>query len=491
MSGAPAMGSVAVAGGGLTAWSAAAALKRRIPSLDVTVVTMAVPPNALADRMISTLPSIHGFHRDIGLTDEDTIVRARSGARLGTLFDGWVEGLPDYVHAYDPYGAPIEGISFHQLWLRERREAALPPFDRYSPAAEMARSGKPPNRTDDTFEFGLQLSLPLYGEMMHAYALHLGVAERRGPIAEVELRASGNGIERLVMDDGGSVSADLFVDCTGPQALIRSRLKSDFTDWSQWLRCDRLIMADAAPAADLEVMDRATTASFGWQWRASSPERTSIGLAYSSAHVPEETLARELVPLGIAAASDAVALHQGRWGDLWSGNCVAVGDAAVAVEPLEWTNLHLAHSQIDRIIAMMPGKDCAPVELGEFNRQCAAEADRVRDFLCLHYVCSRRPEPFWKEAASVAPPDSLAHTLSQFAERGRLPFHEEETFARDSWLAVMLGQGFEPRHTDPLADLVTPARARQALKTMRHSLDRPSPAIRTESLIDLNPRGAR
>jgi tryptophan halogenase len=177
--------------------------------------------------------------------------------------------------------------------------------------------------------------------------------------------------------------------------------------------------------------------------------------------------------------------------EFWVRNCVTIGDAAVAVEPLEWTNLHLVHSQVDRIMAMMPGADCAPVELAEFNRQCAAEADRVRDFVCLHYISARRSEPFWKDAASITPPPSLAHTLEQFAERGRLPFYEEETFARDSWLAVLFGQGFEPRRADPLADLVPPAQAAQALRAMRQAIERSPASLPTSTLIDLNPRGAR
>ena len=76
---------VVVAGGGIVAWSAAAALKRHIPSLQVTVVSCPVPPDALADRIISTLPSIAVFHEDLGLADGDTIYRAKSGLRIRTL----------------------------------------------------------------------------------------------------------------------------------------------------------------------------------------------------------------------------------------------------------------------------------------------------------------------------------------------------------------------------------------------------------------------
>lgn len=480
----PAVATVVVVGSGITAWSTAAAVKRRIPLLDVTIIPAPVDPAALADRMIGTLPSIHGFHHDIGLTDEDAIARSRSGLRAGTLFEDWVEGLPDYIHAYGPYGAPIGGVSFHQLWVREGRHAELPPFDRFSRAADLARAGN--SQLIDIGEAGLQLSLDLYSTMIRAFARHVGVRERNAAVRGVRLNSADGFINDLQLEDATSFSADLYIDCSGPSALLRSEMAGSFLDWCDWLPCDRLAFGRGSPIAQAIALDRVTAVDAGWRWTASSPDASSSGIAYSSAHAPAIDLEATII-----GAREEIKLRQGRWDEPWKGNCVAIGDSAVSVEPLEWTNLHLVHSQIDRLIAMIPGKDCAPVELAEFNRQCTAEADRIRDFLCLHYVSSRRPEPFWREASEIAPPASLAHTLSQFAERGRLPYYEEETFARDSWLAVLLGQGFEPRSTDPLAELVGPAQALQAIRAMRQSLERSAPFIPASNPIDLNPRGAR
>jgi tryptophan halogenase len=260
--------------------------------------------------------------------------------------------------------------------------------------------------------------------------------------------------------DGVAIAGDLFVDCTGPAALLRSRLDSRFADWSRWLPCDRIACAEGPPDPAVELLDRSDAVHCGWRWSASSAACSSHGIAFSSAHSSDE---EALQNLGGSDAS-SISLRQGRWDEPWLRNCVAIGDSAVAVEPLEWANLHLAHSQIDRMISMMPGRDCAPIELAEYNRQCGAEAERVRDFICMHYVTARRDEPFWKEAALIEPPESLAHTLSLFAERGRLPFCEEETFSRDSWLAVLLGQGFVPRRTDPLAENLAAARLTQELE---------------------------
>ena len=486
MTAAPPISTVAVAGSGLTAWSCATALKRRIPLLDVKLIRTPQTPDALADRMISSLPSIHGFHEDIGLTEEDTIVRAESGIRLGTLFDGWAADGPAYVHAYGPYGTAVGGVPFHQLWLRDRRNASLPPFDKFSQAAEFARSGRAPDGSADC-QSGLQLTLQRYGELMRAYALHVGVVVREPALADVVLRSEDGFIDRVTLEDGSSERADLFVDCTGPAALLHSRMDSPVLDWTRWLPCDRIIIVDGPPDRNVGLMDRVTAMPSGWRWSASSPRASSSGAVYHSDHPPDELTERGLQ----VGSSDEIAIQAGRRRDFWTRNCVAVGDAAVAIEPLEWTNLHLAHSQIDRIVSMMPGRDCAPVELSEFNRQCAAEADRVRDFVCLHYICSQRPERFWKEAAAVTPPDTLAHTLELFAERGRLPFYEEETFTRDSWLAVLLGQGFEPREVDPLADLVPPAVAERAISAMRQALMSFTFHPAGSTLPELNPRGVR
>jgi tryptophan halogenase len=228
MSDARPIASVVVVGGGITAWSAAAALKRRIPILDVQVISSAPPPDALADRMINTLPSIGDFHSDIGLSDEDTIVRARSGLRIGTTFKAWAESLPDYIHAYGTYGVPVGGVAFHQLWLRDHCPRGRP-FDSFAPA--------PPE-----VGYGLRLTTGLYQQLMRDYSLHLGVVERPGEVVHANLGGTDGFVEAVVLGDGTQISADLFVDCTGPAALVRSRLDDGFDDWSRWLLCDRVII---------------------------------------------------------------------------------------------------------------------------------------------------------------------------------------------------------------------------------------------------------
>ena len=155
-----------------------------------------------------------------------------------------------------------------------------------------------------------------------------------------------------------SIGADLFVDCTGPAATLRAALDQGFEPWDRWLPCDRLLLAETPPPAEPTALDHVVALPAGWRWQAASAVRTSHGLVYASAALGDDD-ARALLrdAAGAEAEGAPVTIRAGRRPEPWLRNCVAIGDAAVAMEPLEWGNLHLAHSAIDRIIAMMPDRE--------------------------------------------------------------------------------------------------------------------------------------
>jgi tryptophan halogenase len=94
--------------------------------------------------------------------------------------------------------------------------------------------------------------------------------------------------------------------------------------------------------------------------------------------------------------------------------------------------------------------------VNEFNRLNDMQYERIRDFLVLHYIANRRiGEPLWDYVRSMPLPESLAHKLQLFRSRATLPNYQYGLFARDSWLAVLFGQGIIPESHDRLADAFT------------------------------------
>ena len=111
-----------------------------------------------------------------------------------------------------------------------------------------------------------------------------------------------------MLDDGSLLQADLFVDCTGPAAHVRSALGGGFDDWNRWLLCDRLTFDEGVSETEAPLVDRVTAFPAGWSWAASSPVHSSRGVAFSSAHCSDAEAASNL-----GADGSTITMRQGRW----------------------------------------------------------------------------------------------------------------------------------------------------------------------------------
>ena len=452
-----AIGTIGVLGGGIVGLSAAIAFARALPQVRVGIIEVPLDPAALADRMPGTLPASDRFHAAMGLDELDLV---RSGAaihRLGTRFERWSADGEAWYHVFGDYGRRLGSAPFHAVWAQARQAGQALPFHKYAPAAVLADAGKFVHPSDDprsplsTYAYALQLDPHRYRERLLARSGSLPLLRARGELAGVERRGDG-GIAAVLLKGGQRLEADLFIDCAGPSAPLLSAVEGGFEDWGEHLPCDRLLLASATQPQGPTPVDVATATATGWRWSVPLPTRRLIGLCYASAITGEARARRVFASEAGAETAEAVAIRPGRRAAPWVRNVLALGDAAVAIDPLHGTNLHLAHNAILRALELLPGRDCHPLELAEYNRRTAHETMRVRDFLSVHYLRSGRTRgEFWEEMRSRALPESLAHTLEQFERRGRIPFYEEEVFGKESWHAVLLGMGIFPRHVDPIA----------------------------------------
>jgi tryptophan halogenase len=437
--------SIVVAGGGIVGLSAAIALARSLPDTSVSVIETPADPAALADRLPTALPEISRFHALIGLDEQEMVRDGIATHHLGTIFRNWSASGEEWVHAFGAYGKPVGATPFDQIWLRARTAAKALPFDRYSIGARLARAGKfvhpaqDPNLVGSRFLYGLRFDPDRYREHLRTQCGRAHVKFRAGEIADVE-RRDDDGIAALRLQDGAKAEADLFVDCTGPSAHLLSSIDDSFEDWSSWLTFDRMTLTSHAsgdiPATADKVAAGTGSSTIEWPLRG----RTM------TAHL---------------ARQGEVGIVRGRRLRPWVRNVLALGDAAMALDPLHGLNLDAAHRAMLLALELLPGGHFHAVETDEYNRRAEQVTRRMRDFVALHYVRSGRTDGEWAEFAEHQPPDSLGLTLDQYGYRGRLPFYEEESVTRDSWAAAMLGLGIIPHHVDlqarevPLEDATT------------------------------------
>lgn len=463
--------SVCVAGDGIVGLSAALAFARALPKAKVRILATPADAAALADRLPSTLPPVARFHAAIGLDELALVKDGVATHRIATRFERWSATGETWHHAFGEAGGPVGGVPFQQAWAKARAAGRAAAYERHQAAAVLASAGRfvhPDGKAGSplsTYIYALRLDPRGYRSTLLALCQRRGVERVTGTLASIKRRDDG-GIAALQLEEGRRIEADLFLDCAGPSApLLLAVSAQPFEDWSAWLPCDRLLLAESG-GGRADPVDVAEAHPDGWRWTAPLPDRLLNGFAFSSAVTSEARAAKTF-----AAGAEQVAIRPGRRAEPWVRNVLALGDAAGAVDPLEGANLHLAQSAILRAIELLPGSDCHPLELAEYNRRTGWETLRVRDFIAVHYLRSGRTGgPFWKALAGRAPPETLALTLEQWERRGRLPFFEEESFDKESWASVLFGLGVLPRHVDPVADGVAVDRGAQAIERYAQTL---------------------
>jgi len=291
-----------------------------------------------------------------------------------------------------------------------------------------------------------------------SFAEQRGVKRVEGRIVDVRLRADDGFIEAVVLEDGHSVSGDLFIDCSGFAGLLIERaLHAGFDDWSKWLPCDRAFAVPCARAGDPTPFTRSTAHQAGWQWRIPLQHRTGNGYVFCSSYISEDEAAETLLAnldAEALAAPRLIKFTAGCRREPWKRNCVALGLASGFLEPLESTSIHLVESGIGRLVELFPDRGFEPKLADEYNRLMRRSYESIRDFIILHYCATQRDDtPLWNYCRTMEIPDSLQHKMDLYRSNGRLFHAEQDLFGDLSWLQVMHGQRIQANGHHPLADV--------------------------------------
>ena len=143
------------------------------------------------------------------------------------------------------------------------------------------------------------------------------------------------------------------------------------------------------------------------------------------------------------------------------------------MEPLESTSIHLIQRAVLRLIRMMPLGEISQRDIAEFNDQSQQDNVQIRDFLILHYKATDRGDsPFWRQCRDMEIPDSLEQKIELFRETGRVFRRNEELFAENSWVQVMMGQGIMPRAWHPIVEKMSDEELTRFLTGIRDNVAR-------------------
>ncbi|PCD02701.1 tryptophan halogenase [Sphingomonas spermidinifaciens] len=468
---------VVIVGGGTAGWMAAAAFSRFLAN-GVTRVTL-VESDEIGTVGVgeATIPPILTFNRMLGI-DEGEFLRETAGTfKLGIEFVDWGGPGERYFHPFGFHGRDLQGVHFHQLWLRERARRAIPDISSWSMSAVAAAAGRFGRPAPDAKSavkdllYAFHFDAGRYAAFLRRYAERGGVTRVEGKIEAVETRPGDDHVAAVKLADGQRVEGDLFIDCSGFRGLlIEEALQTGYDDWTRWLPADRAVAVPCALPGEPDPFTRATARGSGWQWRIPLQHRMGNGLVYSSQFLDDDAAEAELLanlegePL---ADPRRIRFTTGRRRHCWNRNVVALGLSSGFIEPLESTSIHFIQSGIARLIALFPDQRFDPVERDEYNRQMRDLYEDVRDFVVLHYKATRRSDtPFWNHCRTMEVPESLTRKIDLFRGKGRVFREGQELFGTTSWVAVCLGQHIVPERHEPAADALDEEKVAAALAQM-------------------------
>lgn len=467
---------IVVAGGGTAGWMAACALARTMGStIDLTLVESDMIGTIGVGE--STIPPIVKFNEIVGIDEAEFMRETQATFKLGIEFENWRAEGEKYFHSFGATGRDHWSAGFQHFWLHAREQGYEHSYVEYCLELKAAYASKFAHLPDSRMNYAYQLDATRYAAFLRRKAEASGAKRVEGKIAHVHLHAASGDIASLELESGERLDGDLFIDCTGFRALlIEGALHVGYDDWTHYLPCDRAIAVQTESVRSAIPYTRAIAHDAGWQWRIPLQHRQGNGIVYCSRYLSDDE-ARERLLSSVEGETvsnpNALRFTTGARRKQWHRNCIAVGLSSGFMEPLESTSIHLIQRAVLRIIRMLPFGKISERDVDEFNDQQFVDMEQIRDFLILHYKATdRRDSAFWRHCAAMDIPDSLTRKMELFRETGRVFRRNEELFAENSWIQVMMGQGIMPQSYHPVATKLGPDELDRFLANQREFVAR-------------------
>ena len=455
-----------IVGGGTAGWMTAAVVSQWLSQVDVTLVESEEIGTVGVGE--ATIPHIRNYLTLAGIDELKMISETKATFKLGIQFVDWGAPGEKYIHGFGKIGRDMLWLHPHQLWLsaRERAPGSVKHFDHYSIACAASLKNRfrfpdkrNPNSPLADVEYAYHFDASLFARFLRGESEARGVTRVEGRIVEVLQDPESGFVTSVKLTDGRTIEADLFVDCSGMRAiLIGDALGVGYEHWNKWLLCDRALAVPCESISPVTPYVRCTTRSAGWQWRIPLQHRIGNGYVYSSNLISDDEAAATLLSsLDGAAQTDPrpVRFAPGLRSKAWEKNVISIGLSSGFLEPLESTSIHLIQTGIQKLLALFPSTGFSKADINEYNRQARFEFEDVRDFIIAHYNVTRRSgEEFWDYVRTMDVPDSLKERYELLRSSGRFfKRGAAELFAEESWVQVLLGQGFEAQ-ADPVTRFV-------------------------------------
>ena len=112
---------VVIVGGGTAGWMAAAAFSRFLNNGYTRTTLIESEEIGTIGVGEATIPPLISFNELLGINENEFVAATKATFKLGIEFVNWGKVGRRYFHPFGTLGQDLQGIQFHQLYLRERQ----------------------------------------------------------------------------------------------------------------------------------------------------------------------------------------------------------------------------------------------------------------------------------------------------------------------------------------------------------------------------------
>ena len=450
---------IVIVGGGSAGWMTASTLIRAFPEKDISVIeSKDVPLVGVGE---STIGGIRRWTRFIGLTEQDFFKETDASYKMSIKFTDFYK--KDAGGFQYPFGKPmIDGDRnpFHDWHLKKFFYPETPitdfvdclfpqsalfnsnkfalndfgDFDNYNPDDDVAYHF-------DAIKFGHWLR--------DTVCIPNGVKHIESTVTKVNVGSSG--VESLELENGFTINADLFIDCTGFKSiLLAEALQEPFVSF------EKLIPNNSAWATRLTYKDKdkeiepftnSTAIQNGWCWNIPLWSRLGAGYVYSDKFVtPEDALEEfkaylcsdkmviprtreEVDQLEFKQIKMRVGIHK----RTFVKNVCAIGLSAGFIEPLESNGLYSVHEFLFKLVDILQRNDISQFDRDMYNSSTRNMFEGFSKFVSLHYMLSHRDDTeYWKSIKNNSLQDDPDEIYSPYVFKAQ-GFYDMAYRYLDAW----------------------------------------------------------
>lgn len=439
--------SIAIVGGGTSAWLTAALLSNRYPEFEFTLIDKEEGnPVGVGE---GTLLKFEEILRQCGFETHEWFHEVNATVKSGILFPGWGRNYTDVWHPFlfqKTKNNNIETTTF-ELW-------AL-------------------NQDLDFKEYGLSfynqsvVEDKIDLENLDAYAFHIDAGllveflqkqlQKKNNIniiksEVVNFDKQGDNIVSLTLKNNEQITSDLYIDCTGFKQLI-SKSDNEVTLEGR-LFCDTAVTGHIPYSNKNEEMHPyviSEQVDQGWIWNIPTQTRIGSGLVFNRS---------------ITDIKDAKKHFCKYWNDrikptdlkvidwtpyykkeIWRGNVVSIGLSAGFIEPLESTGIALIVVGVEQLAFVLSNRYYRNSDIVYYNNLLTQYFEDAIDFVSMHYDNQERESKFWnwvKETYIKSEKHRFYEYQMQRSDRPIISGPGSRFFGLNNWICWLVQLGLTP-----------------------------------------------